>query len=144
MCNFCGIILDEYSINTTCTKNQLGEQTKSTESYYANLNKVEANKGGYCKTQPDVVSFGTHRHHFGEPANPNIFFRAAFLNLMVGEEVMGLLLSFLPGSAAELQVVNQSTKASNNSFANYLSLLFLKVLTLEKIKGKSVEGLLKK
>ncbi len=64
VCHFCGIILDDHTINTACSKNQLVQPTKSTESYFKSLNKVEVNKDGYCSTQPDLSCLGSHRHFF--------------------------------------------------------------------------------
>lgn len=29
VCNFCGIIMDDYTINTSCSKNQINQQVKS-------------------------------------------------------------------------------------------------------------------
>lgn len=40
---------------------------------------------GYCKKQPDVAKFGTHRHFFGESASPEMFFRIVFLGWVLGQ-----------------------------------------------------------
>lgn len=67
-----------------------------TTDYYSNIGQIEVPKHGYTKQQPDISLFGTQRHYFSQPLNPNIFFRAAFLNLALGKEVLTFLSAFLP------------------------------------------------
>lgn len=93
---------------------------------------------GYCKNIPEIGKFGTHRHFFGEPINYNLFFRTSYLGMMLGNNALSFLISFLPEEDESLRTINQNTKVENNSFFNYLSLLFLKVCALGKIKGKDI------
>lgn len=69
VCHFCGVILENNSINSSCSKNQMSEFLRATEdqcSFCKPGEKPNAiNQSGYCKNIPDIAKFGTHRHHFG-------------------------------------------------------------------------------
>ena len=100
VCHFCGIIMDNNTINTMCKKNQLNELVKAPEDK-CNFCKPghdpsTVDKSGYCAEAPVVAKFGTHRHYFGEPADPNLFYKVAFLRWVAGSASFSSLLSFLP------------------------------------------------
>lgn len=61
--------MDDYTINTSCIINKIGEQIKTTDKYSSYYTNTSSNapvvKDGYCKKQPDIVFFGTQRHYFG-------------------------------------------------------------------------------
>lgn len=87
VCHFCGIFMHDDILNTACTNNKLDLQLTNVDSYYSSYNKVnQGNTAGYCKKEPEVANFATHRHYFGEPSNQNLFFKCSYLNNIVVDE----------------------------------------------------------
>jgi hypothetical protein len=40
VCHFCGIIMNDGSLNTQCANNKITEQMKGTEQYFTQITKI--------------------------------------------------------------------------------------------------------